>query len=170
MQKGVGPFPDNDVRWFLLRGVRQLAGLLGCEEQAALLQYNGVLPYMLRQMVSIQPLVEKTNQEAWALLLEDEVWEDACPSRLGASHGSIARVIRFYISIEDGECIVERDLVVSRDHLLEHCTDSLTFLDDCLIAKLCVPRSRLGSDDGIADSTVQLTPCSRECASLWRVL
>ena len=65
---------------------------------------------------------------------------------------------------------MERDLAVFRDHLLEHRTSSLTFIDDCLIVKLCGPRSRSEFDDGIADSTVQLTPFSRECASLWLVL
>ena len=42
--KGFGPLPDIDTWRFLLWGVRKLASLLGCEEQAAILQYNGVLP------------------------------------------------------------------------------------------------------------------------------
>ena len=170
VQKGFGPFPDSDVRRFLLRGTRQLAGLLGCEEAAAVLQYNGVLPYMLRQMAPLQPLAEKTNQEAWATLLDDEVWDHACPNRLRATSGSLARLIRFYISIEDGECTVERDLGLLREHLLEHRTSDIAFLNDCLVMKLCGPKTTSEFDDGTVDSSVELTPFSRECASLWRQL
>eukprot|EP00959_Pyramimonas_sp_CCMP1952_P404023 8465925-Pyramimonas_sp.AAC.1 len=71
VQKGFGPVPDVEMRRFLLRGVRQLAGLLGCDEQATLLQYNGVLPYMLQQMEPSQPLAGATNQQAWARILDD---------------------------------------------------------------------------------------------------
>ena len=79
-------------------------------------------------------------------------------------------MIRFYISIEDAECTVVRDLAVYRDHILEHRTDSDAFLDECLLVKLCGPKTRLEFDDGTADSSVELTPFSRECASLWLVL
>ena len=61
--KGFGPLPDSDVRRFLLRGVRLLAALLGCEEAAAVLQYNGVLPYMIEQMAPSQPLAEKPTSK-----------------------------------------------------------------------------------------------------------
>ena len=116
--KGFGPLPDSDVRRFLLRGVRLLAALLGCEEAAAVLQYNGVLPYMIEQLAPSQPLAEKTNQQAWALLLDDEVWEAACPNRLRVASHTLGRLIRFYISIEDGECAVERDLAEYREAVL----------------------------------------------------
>jgi hypothetical protein len=110
VRKGFGPLPDSDVRRFLLRGLRQLAALLGREETAVVLQYTSVLPYMIEQMAPSQPLAEKTNQEAWACLLDDEIWEAACPKRLRISSHAVAQLIRFYISIEDGECTVERDL------------------------------------------------------------
>ena len=103
-------------------------------------------------------------------MLDDKVWDEACKQRLRATDGSLHRVIRFYISIEDAECTVERDLAVYRDHILEHRTDSDAFLDECLLVKLCGPKTRLEFDDGAADSSVELTPFSRECASLWLVL
>jgi hypothetical protein len=59
------------MRTVLLRGVRQLARLLGREEQAAELQYTDVLSYMISQWAPDQPLAGKTNQEAWARLLDD---------------------------------------------------------------------------------------------------
>ena len=71
----------------------------------------------------------KTNQEAWALLLGDGIWEAACPKTpLGAS-GALRRLIRFYVAIKDGECTVERDLAVFRDTKLEHRTSDMEFLD-----------------------------------------
>ena len=103
VKAGFGPVPDTNVRRSLLRAIRKLAALLGCDESAACLQYNGVLPYMLRNMEPLQPLADRTNQEAWALLLDDKVWVEACPQRLRATDGSIHQLIRFYISIEDAE-------------------------------------------------------------------
>ena len=110
--RGFGPLPDSDTRRLLLRGVRQLAPLCGCEEAAAVLQYSGVLPYMIEQMALGQPLADKTNQQSWARLLDDDVWEAACPARLRTGSRALCRLIRFCISIEDGECTVERDLLI----------------------------------------------------------
>eukprot|EP00959_Pyramimonas_sp_CCMP1952_P462810 9483868-Pyramimonas_sp.AAC.1 len=104
VQKGFGPVPDVEVRRFLLRGARQLAALLGCDEQAAMRQYDGVLPYMMEQMEPSQPLAGATNQQAWARVLDDDFWEAACPRRLRGSSRVLCRLVRFYISIEDGEC------------------------------------------------------------------
>ena len=47
--KGFGPQPVTEVRTSMLRGVARLASLVGVEEKAAVLQYNGVLPYMIAQ-------------------------------------------------------------------------------------------------------------------------
>ena len=97
--KGFGQLPSSETRKLVLRGVRQLASLLGREERAAELQYTDVLDYMLKQWAPAQPLAGKTNQEAWALLLDDGVWEAACPSRLRSSSGALCRLIRFYLSL-----------------------------------------------------------------------
>ena len=52
---------------------------------------------MIKQWAPAQPLAGKTNQEAWALLLDDGVWEAACPRRLLAASGALRRITRFYI-------------------------------------------------------------------------
>ena len=77
--RAFGPLPDSDTRRFLLRGVRQLAPLCGCEEGAAVLQYSGVLPYMIEHMALGQPLADKANQQAWARLLDDVFWGSGLP-------------------------------------------------------------------------------------------
>ena len=56
VNKGFGPLPSSDMRRVLLRGVRQLAKLLGREERAAELQYTDVLSYMIKQWAPDQPL------------------------------------------------------------------------------------------------------------------
>ena len=168
--KGFGPLPSAETRQTLLRGVRQLAQLLAREERAAELQYTDVLNYMLKQWAPAQPLAGKTNQEAWALLLDDRVWEAACPSRLLAASGALRRIIRFYISIEDGECTVERDLAVFRDKKLEHRTNAQAFLDDAAVIALNGPRTATEFADGAPDAQVEPTEFVRQCASLWRDL
>jgi len=93
VRQGFGPGVYSDVKKFLYRAVRKCATLLGADETAAVLQYHGVLPYLLRQMEPLQPLAGKSNQEAWALLLDDKVWDEACKQRLRATDGSLHRVI-----------------------------------------------------------------------------
>ena len=168
--KGFGPLPSLETRRTLLQGVRQLARLLGLEEIAAELQYTDVLNYMIKNWAPNQPLAGKTNQEAWALLLNDGVWEAACPSTVPAACRVLRRIIRFYISIEDGECTVERDLGVFRDKKLEHRTDDMKLLDDVLVIALNGPRTAAEFADGTEDSPVELTEFTRQCASLWREL
>ena len=165
VRKAFGPSGDSKVRTFLLRSVRHLSGVLGCDEAAAVLQYNSVIPYMTQS----EPLAGVTNQQAWALLLDDDHWEKACPKRLRGASLALCRLIRFYISIEDGECTVERDLGEFRNQMREHRSADLKFHDDCLVLRLNGPRSAAEFDVG-ADSRSNLTSFSRECASLWREL
>ena len=144
--KGFGPLPSSDTRRFLLRAVR-----LGCEAAAAVLQYNGVLPHMINQMAPNQPLAGKTNQQAWALLLDDAFWEAACPNRLRGASRALCRLIRFYISIEDGECTVERDLAEFREQKLQHRTRDMQFLDDYVFVRLNGPSTLAEFVEGTAD-------------------
>ncbi|CAK0797503.1 unnamed protein product, partial [Prorocentrum cordatum] len=167
VQTGFGPVPDVEVRRFLLRGVRQLAALLGCDEQVAIQQYNGVLPYMMEQMEPSQPLAGATNQQAWARVLDDNFWGAACPRRLRGASRVLRRLVRFHISIEDGECTVERDLGRFRDQRVEHRTDDIAFHDDSLILKLNGPKTAVDFSEGAARSGLGWTSFSRECASLW---
>ena len=169
VRKAFGPSGDSKVRTFLLRSVRHLSGVLGCDEAAAVLQYNSVIPYMIQEMAPSSPLAGVTNQQAWALLLDDDYWEKACPKRLRGASLALRRLIRFYISIEDGECTVERDLGEFRNQMREHRSADLIFHDDCLVLRLNGPRSAAEFDVG-GGSRNNLTSFSRECASLWREL
>ena len=171
LRKGFKDLPCLATHRFLLRGVRQVAKALGCDETAAALQYHDVALYMLSQSAPGMPLAANTNQEAWARLLDDSFWHAACPRRLVGSSHVLRTLVRFYISIEDGECSVERDFAFLRYEQGEHRTSNHQFLDDCLIAKLLGPLS-VAEFEGGSSSTgrEQLTPFSRECACLWRRL
>ena len=169
--KGFGSLPDSDMRNVLLRGARQISVALGLEETAVVGGYNGVIKYILEQMEVGQPLAEMSNQSAWACCLDAEFLESACPGRLRSSFSAFGKVIRFYISIEDGECTVERDFAEVRAILDEHHTNNFEFLDDILMLRLNGPRTVAEFAEGTtADLNVALTPFSRECASLWREL
>ena len=95
VRKAFGPSGDSKVRTFLLRSVRHLAGVLGCDEASAVLQYNSVIPYMIQGMAPPSPLAGVTNQQAWALLLDDDHWEKACPKRLRGASFALCRLICF---------------------------------------------------------------------------
>jgi hypothetical protein len=125
---------------------------------------------LIAQMAPSQPLADKTNQQAWARLLDYDCLEEVCPRRLHASSHVLDRLIRFYISIEDGECTVERDLGEFRDQILEHRTSDIKFLDGSLFVRINGPRTAAEFDEGIDTPRDGLTPFSRECASLWREL
>ena len=139
--KAFGPQPVTEVRQFMLRGVARLASLVGVEQAPATLQYNGVLPYMIAQSGPNQPLAGRSNQQAWALLLDDDVWEKACPKRFRSASGALRALIRLYISIEDGECTVERDLGDFREAKVVHRTMNMGFHDDMLMLKLNGPKT-----------------------------
>ena len=166
------------MRRFLLRGVRNLARLLGCDEAAAVLQYHDVLPYMLKEMAPFRPLADCSNQEAWGRLLDRDVWEAACPGRFhGAASGALSRLIRFYISIEDGECTVERDLGTYREQLVNFNHKVVDVHDDYLLLKLGGPSTAAEfntcSTGALYDEEEarHLVPdFTRACAGLWREL
>ena len=128
--RAYGPRPDRDVRVFLMHGVSVVARLLGCGEISAAKQYTSVVPYMLERMAPGRPLANVSNQEAWATLLRDDVWEVACLSGTLAAFGALRKFIRFYISIEDGECTVERDLGEFRSLRRSHKTSDQRFYCD----------------------------------------
>ena len=168
VKKAFGSQPDCRLTGTLLRSVRRLASLLGCEETAAVLQYHSALPYMMEQMRPGKPLAGLTNQQAWALTLDDAFWEAACPKKLGAASGALARIVRFYISIEDGECTVERDLGEFRAKQEIHRCGDLQFHDDTLMLSLNGPQTVAEFSGSSGNARQALTPFSRECASLWR--
>ena len=81
--------------------------------------------------------------------------------------GALASIIRFYISIEDGECTVERDLGHWRAQVLEHKYNGMPLANDYVMLHLNGPSTLAEFSEGV-DPHVSLSPFARECASLWR--
>ena len=102
------------------------------------------------------------------MLLDEAIWEAACPNRVRAASRALGRLIRFYISIEDGECSVERDLAQFREQKMQHRTGDMDFHDDALMVKLNGPSTLAQFSEGVADAQVEVPPFTRACASLWR--
>ena len=134
----------------------------------AILDLRSILESQPPAGMESQPLVGKTNQQAWARLLDDAWWEEACPKRLRIFFRALSDVMRFYNSIEYGECIVERDPSEFRAQQVEHVNASFDFLDDALIMMINGPRTTAEFNEGVADSKLELTQFTRECPSLWR--
>ena len=171
VRKGFGPLPDSATRTVLLRGAGHMAVALGLEETAVVGGYKDVIKYILEQMEVGQPLAAMSNQKAWACCLDPAFLESACPGRLASTFSAFGKVIRFYISIEDGECTVERDFAAFRQLIEQHSAQHFQFLDDALMLRLNGPRTAAEFAEGTtADPNVALTRFSRECASLWREL
>ena len=133
--------PDPTVRLVLLRGVKTLANLIGVGPAEAVLQYVDVAPWLISSTRTGQPLATSSNQAAWSKLLCPRVREEATPRR---HHRYIAlqALIRFYVSIEDGECSVERDLAKLRAQHFEFCGQGgVELVDDKLTLLLNGPRT-----------------------------
>ena len=114
VRQGWTLLPCAPVRHELVRGLRLLAQRLGVNETAALLQYNDVAPWVVKNSEPGEPLATCNNQTAWASLLDPETWDQATGGRLDTNSPALRTIIRFYICLEDGECTVERDLATLR--------------------------------------------------------
>ena len=121
----------------MLRGIRLLAQMLAVNEASVVLQYTDVTPWVLASTENDKPLAGKSNQAVWSTLLARDGWENASPRHFGEHSGALPRIIRFYISIEDGECAVERDLGALRAALLEY--RDIGVASDSLILQLSGP-------------------------------
>ena len=77
----------------------------------------------------------------------------------------LPKLARWYISIEDGECSVERDLAVVRAVTDSLRTDRVDIIDDTVVGRFGAPASRSEVED---PATGWLTNTSRAWARYWR--
>ena len=158
--------PTGDAqKGALLRDFSKLAtelGYRGDDLKAAVLEYRDVSGPILAATAPGQPLATKANQQVWSILLPREY---PVPGRV-APLRVLPHIIRFYISIEDGECQVERDFGTVRT-LIDNCGNAAkdSLLEDLLLTKDAGPATK---DDLVEPATGGLTSFSRACAQLWR--
>jgi hypothetical protein len=162
-----GPDRDGSARKQVLRGISQVAGALNLDQQCAVLEYTDAAKYIIAKTAQGQPLAAADAREVWTLLLDDGNLAHVCRKR-PAPFTALPLIIRFYLSIEDGECEVERDLGVTRAELACHGFNATNdLLDDKCMLRLCGPAE--GTEVLTTDSSgrLGLTPFTRDCATLW---
>ena len=157
-------------RWALNRHVRTLAQELGVDGTVAAREYRQIAILICDQTAPGRPLAAKGNNEVWAAMMSPNVALSHLPrvQNLQALHV----VIRFYLSIEDGECPNERDLGDLLKIMGAHTNGTDSLADDVILAQddpitSNDIRSQAPAVGGIAGA-VSLGPKGRLWAHLWR--
>ena len=157
---------DNDkgkrLQQSLQRHIRTLAIVLGADPRTAALEYRELAPLILDLTSAGRPLATSTNCDVWAAMLSRNVCMSGFPQRKEMQ--ALQIIIRFYISIEDGECAMERDLAVLQRFESQHKNAITDLSDDLMLAK----------DDVIKPAAIcsgaSLGPKGRRWATLRRAM
>ena len=153
----------------LQRYVRDIAKDLGVDATTAALEYRELVPLVLQLTAPGRPLATGTNNEVWQRMLEPDVRLSHMPQRSAMRAFEVP--IRFYISIEDGECPVERDLGDLTQFDGGHTNGAikladalmLTHSDTTTVVDICVGGLAVGSD-------ARLGAKGRRWATSWRAV
>ena len=154
----------------LQRHIRHFANLLQVDEIDAGLEYRSIGGFIAQSTRAGRPLATATNSEVWQAMLEPNVRVSHLPqiSRMRA----LPVLIRFYLSVEDGECVVERDLGELTECQRAHKISGTEFggtaelADDAIIAKGC---NATATDVRVGGPGLgRLGPTGKRWARLWR--
>ena len=163
------------ARQILQRQVRTIATDLRVDGVEAALEYRQVAELIVELTSPGRPLATATNSEVWQAMLEPSVRLSHLPQR--STMRCLSLLIRFYISIEDGECVVERDLGVlsgfMRAHKIAatHMDGTGELADDLMLARSDVIDASDIRVGGLAvGSCARLGPKGRRWAALWRAV
>ena len=155
------PGTSNSVRRACIRGIRALAVALEVDADCAALEYIDVSLVICTEAAA---LTAPDNRQLW--------WPwVGCRSIFAHRMAPIVNlqaIIRFYLSVLDGECQAERDLGAVLDEASEHCNLQIDGIGDLMIM-------RGGGLQGPADfgrlecqGTTRLTDFTKTCLKLWR--
>ena len=148
----------------VLEHVRLLATEYGLDEGGviqAVLEYRDVAGTVLGLIERGKPLAAASNACVWSFVVSPGF---ICEGRV-APLRFLPKLARWYISIEDGECSVERDLAVVRAVTDSLRTDRVDIIDDTVVGRFGAPASRSEVED---PATGGLTNTSRAWARCWR--
>ena len=107
------------------------------------------------------------NRDAWGELLDAAFVSSRFPAR-SAPFSQLPLAIRFYVSVEDGECSNERDLGGLREDLKQHYNGSAELLSDLQVLRCGGPRrAEQVCARGVGQS-LRATDWSLQCVTLWR--
>jgi len=159
------PSGDPDRRK-VLHHVTGLATKYGFNAQgiaAGVLEYRDVARTVLALREQGQPLAAASNPCVWSFVLSPAF---ECKGRV-APLRFLPKLIRWYISVEDGECSVERDLSIMRATIDTARTDDLATLEDTLLGRAGLPAAR---SDVVDPATGGCTELLRQWAKRWRAI
>ena len=148
----------------VLEHVRKLATKYGLDEEGVIqtvLEYRDVAGIVLGLISRGKPLVVASNACVWSFVVSLGF---ICEGRV-APLRFLPKLARWYISIEDGECPVERDLDVVRAVADSLRTDRVDIVDDTVVGRFGALASRSEVED---PATGGLTNTSRAWARYWR--
>jgi len=110
-----------------------------------------------------QPLAGKSNREVWGNCLDSSFLREHLP---GKSFVQIPKLVRYYLSIIDGSCGVERGLAKVRAFISESLSTNIAVLDDLAV----LVDANLQPGDVAKTKHGHCEACSfgLECGALWR--
>ena len=117
----------------LLRYSRRIATTLKLDGVTAAREYKDAALLVMRWTNHGRPLAKATNNGVWKYMLSRKVRVSHLP-QAGSLH-VMELMIRFHISIEDGECSVERDLGTLAGFNDAHCNVNTALADDLMILR-----------------------------------
>ena len=150
----------------LTRCCRGALNSMRCPESdkaPALLEYKALATLLAGLAQPSQPLATKTNREIWGHCLDTSFLSQHLQ---GKSFPHMADLIRFYISILDGSCGVERGFAKMRTFIKESLKTNIEFLDD--MAVLTDAGLQPGDLAKNAHGVWEAGAFGLTCASLWR--
>ena len=124
----------SELQTFLLSSIRSFARDLKADSDIAGLEYKEVAAIILKLTAPGGSLEKASNLEVWQSMLDPKVVElSYFPQRRGLR--ALLLPIRYYISVEDGECGVERDLGTLAAFIKEHKIRDNRLADDLIVLK-----------------------------------
>ena len=159
--------PANRLQQHLNRHVRRFARDLHVDELTAAQEYSQVARLIFTLTSPGRPLATKSNNAVWERMLRPDVTLSHLPQL--KTMKALNVLSRFYLCIEDGECVVERDLGELLEIMAAHKNGSDELADDMVLAvtdpikptDICVGGLAVGS-------AATLGPKGIRWAALWR--
>ena len=167
VQDAFGHHGTESKQGALTRCCEAALNSLGCPESdvaPALLEYKVLAKSLTCLAQAAQPLASKTNREIWGQCLDPSFLRNLLPDK---SFNHILNLIRFYESILDGSCVVERGLAKVRAFIEENRSTEIEVLDDLAVmvdTELRPEDFAKKKQNGLWESSA----FGSECGSLWR--
>ena len=147
--------------------VVHIANDLHVDASTAVEEYRMIARLIVSLTSPGRPLATATNSEVWRAMLRPNVRLSQLPQ--SQQMRALNVLIRFFISIEDGECAVERDLGALSKFSVAHMNGGNDLDDDLIVLKSDeITRSDICADEPVAGSCTQLGTKGRRWATLWR--